>query len=133
MRKVIQKDEYGCGAACLAMLTGMTYKKAVRSIYGQDEVDYTSTTEIRLALEKYGITLSKKRQPFIPGKTKNGLYRAISESKISLPYDAIIGTRPWANGNWHWVIWDSKRQKILDPYFNNKMPKLYSHYLKVSA
>lgn len=73
MRKVIQKDEYGCGAACLAMLTGMTYKKAVRSIYGQDEVDYTGTTEIRLALEKYGITLSKKRQPFMLGKTKNGL------------------------------------------------------------
>ena len=75
-----------------------------RSIYGQDDVDYTSTTEIRLALEKYGITLSKKPQPYIPGKTKNGLYRAISESKISLPHDAIIGTRPWANGNWHWVL-----------------------------
>jgi len=132
MRRIIQKDDCGCGAACIAMLAGITYNQAAKSLYGEEEVDYTKTSEIRITLQTYGLTLAKKRVPFLRGKTATGLHRAIQESKIELSFNAIVSTRPRRDGNWHWVVWDSKRQRILDPYYNNKMPKLYSHYLQVS-
>src|SRR5581483_2037403 len=32
-----------------------------------------------------------------------------------LPFDAIIKINPRRGGKWHWVIWDHRRRRILDP------------------
>jgi hypothetical protein len=34
-----------------------------------------------------------------------------------LQTDALLHTNMLANGYSHWAVWDAKRQKILDPYY----------------
>lgn len=102
MRMIKQVHPIGCGIACVAMLLGKSYTFARRELFPDGVVDYTDIGELKSALNKNGMMpasrmVSYRRRP------------------LHLSDDAILKVNVRSDGSWHWVVWDSKRKKILDP------------------
>ncbi|TPK80389.1 hypothetical protein FJ527_01025 [Mesorhizobium sp. B2-4-18] len=103
MRLVKQSDENGCGVACVAMIADITYSQARKQMFGDRRGGYTNTGDLRRALAQLGIQTG----PRLVRLKKN-------QTPAELPFDAILKTNVKQDGEWHWVIWDSGRQKVLD-------------------
>ena len=54
MRRVIQTTAEDCGAACVAMLAGVSLKKAYNAVYGELSGGLTYTRDLRDALRQLG-------------------------------------------------------------------------------
>ena len=103
MKLVKQRDENGCGLACVAMVAGRPYS-AIRKILGSDEVGPTQLRKLRQIMRQHGIAAGERMIPLR------------SRTPFELPFDALIKMNPRRNGReWHWVIWDHRRRRILDP------------------
>ena len=132
MRRVKQRpDDLGCGAACVAMITGLTYEQAKMIVYNGKDVRTTGTGQLRAALRSQGYDLPHNRKRLSNNKSPTGKPKSLRETSINLDQDAILSTRAWADGKWHWVVWEAKSKRVLDPDCSGKMPKLYTHYLTV--
>ena len=106
MKRVVQVDDKGCGIACIAMLADISYKKVRKRIFGKRRVVPTNTKAIRKALRKFGITSSKK------------LIRSTrAQHYTNLQQDALLRVKlPKRDApNWHWIVWDARRQRFFDP------------------
>ena len=104
MRLVKQFDDEGCGLACTAMAAGTTYCKVRAFAFPDGEVDVTSTKRLREIMAEHGVTLGERLIP-LRGKHPS-----------ELRFDALLKINLRKNGReWHWVIWDHERQKVLDP------------------
>jgi hypothetical protein len=103
MRRVKQKSKTDCGVACFATLAGVSYTQAKRALFGENHEGpcYTQTDQMRNALKEFGVILSEK------------LVRCVYPEHLNR--DALIRTNVLSNEMWHWVVWDARRQKILDP------------------
>ena len=119
MKRIIQKDELGCGVACVAMLAGRTYAAVRREMLLDGEVNATSASTLRKHLKRLGCEVGARRLLKMPGH-----YSA-------LRCDAILRVWPHVDGLHHWVVWDKRRELVLDPaetpYVNFKA----THYLPV--
>src|SRR5687768_2221892 len=103
MRLVRQLDEYGCGLACVAMITGRSYS-AIREALGDDEVGPTQLSDLKEVMRRHRIRCGER---LVPLRTR---------SPMDLPFDALLKVNPRRAGReWHWVIWDHRRKRILDP------------------
>lgn len=103
MRLVKQRDDYGCGLACVAMVAGRPYS-AIRKTLGSDAVGPTQLRKLREIMRQYGVTAGER---MIPLRTR---------TPFEIPFDALIKMNPRRDGKeWHWVIWDHRRRRILDP------------------
>ncbi|MBY0619981.1 hypothetical protein [Sphingomonas ursincola] len=106
MRLVKQFDEDGCGLACTAMAAGTTYRKVRAFAFPDGEVTGTSTRRLREIMEAHGVTLGDR---LIPMRGKH-------PKDMELGFDALLKINVRQNGReWHWVLWDHQRQKVLDP------------------
>jgi hypothetical protein len=106
MKRIFQIDEDGCGVACVAMLAGVSYKMALTKMFGDRHVTPTTTKQIRKELRKFGLFSARK------------LVRSIKwRHYTELRQDAILKVKiPKRSGaGWHWIVWDAKRGKFLDP------------------
>jgi len=110
MRFIRQRTNTDCGVACLAMLAGISWAQARRALFGNVPTKSfsTDTKRMRAALLKFGIVTSLR-----PIACKN---------PARLKRDALLRTNVKANGGSHWAVWDSKRQRILDPYYKRTRP-----------
>lgn len=107
MRRVKQKTEKDCGAACVAMLAGVTLDEAYEAVYGDGRKRVTSAGKLRVALAKLG-------RPPVEGRMVS-----IGRTTLkSLPHDALLKVQPLTCSIKHWVVWDKKRQMKLGPYPN---------------
>lgn len=96
----------GCGLACVAMAAGTTYSK-LRAAIATDEVEPTQLHELREMMRQHGVALEGRLTPFRTRKPTD------------LPFDALLKANPRLAGKeWHWMIWDYRRRRVLDP----KMP-----------
>ena len=95
---VIQEDRTGCGLASVATVAGVSYQH-VKKIAGQLHIDvqdpllWSDTKYIRKLLIHYGLSASRKTQPFI---SWNGL--------PSLAFLAIKWHKKHSCPFWHWVV-----------------------------
>ena|ERR1035437_3552237 len=107
MKRVVQVDENGCGAACVATIVGVSYRNAAKRVGTRGN---TSATLLRKALRSYGFKLGERIS--LKGKTYSDLERhGLLSARISQ-----IGTDEiWS----HWMVWDARSQAIIDP---SKMP-----------
>ncbi|WP_352660945.1 cysteine peptidase family C39 domain-containing protein [Mesorhizobium australicum] len=103
MRLIKQQDENGCGVACVAMIACITYTLARQHMFGDRPGGYTSTGDLRRALAQLDIEAAPR------------LVRLKAQTPADLPFDAILKTNVKQDGEWHWVVWDSRRQLLLDP------------------
>lgn len=109
MKLVQEEDETGCGMACVAMLSGTDYFTSCRSFFrtksGRGKL--TSTKDVRVALRRAGLSSGHRLTRFKKGETC-----------AAMKTDAVLHVRPYRRRKakiGHWVVWDSKNRKILDP------------------
>lgn len=118
MRRVVQENNSDCGVACVAMLAGVEYDEAYKAVYGKGRKGLTSSGKLRAALTKLG-------RPPVEG-------RMVSKGRTtlkSLPHDALLKVQPLTCSTKHWVVWDKKRQKKLDPYWDKMRHKVICYLL----
>lgn len=122
MRLIKQWDELGCGLACVAMASGQTYREIRSFAFPDGEVEYTSMRQIRDIMSAYGVSLGNRLIPF---RTRR---------PTDLDFDALLKVNARQDGKfWHWVIWDYKRQKILDPRRPPYKRLRFVSYTKIST
>jgi hypothetical protein len=114
--RVKQEHKNGCAPACIATLTGLSYKEALRAIYPWKKIkrwDYYGTrfSHILRALKKIGIKY-KKRKPTLFS---------------NIHFNSIILTDHPIYGGYHVVVWDCMQQIILDPYVGYHRNGLKKH------
>jgi len=79
----------------------------------------TNTSDLRRALKRLGFAVSRRLKP-IRGR-----------QLIDLKANAILKVNPKIDGSWHWVVWNSKTRRIMDPEGRRKRPYRYVSYLLV--
>lgn len=106
IRRVQQEDEEGCGIACFAMVTGMTYPQGKmffqeRVFLPTDRKPHTRHYQLRRALRKLRIATEKR------------LFR----NWRSIETLSIVPINRRLDGGWHWVVFvpNNGRPYILDP------------------
>ncbi len=106
MRLIKQKDDGNeCGVACVAMLSGCTYAEAFHALYLKGKAKRTSLADMRRALAQFETNLEVRRK-----------MRRVRRNELpDLGADALLKTTPRSDGDWHWMVWDARRKKILDP------------------
>ena len=107
MRRVSQLHPDGCGVACVAMIVGVSFNEARRCMFGHQEITTTRTRDIRKALREFGIASSR----LVRSTPRTRYFR-------NLEQDAILKTRSRSDNDWHWIVWDGKHKKLLDPEKN---------------
>jgi ABC-type bacteriocin/lantibiotic exporter with double-glycine peptidase domain len=103
---VQQGDVEGCGIACIAMITGKTYRQTKRFFLERvflptDRKPHTRHYQLRRALQELGITTEKR------------LFRKWR----SIEYLSIVPIKRRSDTGWHWVIFvrNGACPYILDP------------------
>jgi ABC-type bacteriocin/lantibiotic exporter with double-glycine peptidase domain len=104
MKRVVQWGEEGCGVACVAMVARISRNDAKRKMADQLKTG-TTARQLREALRSFGVQLDKPR----PIREKN---------YYEFDFDAVLHgfVEEEHPREWHWVVWDSKRRRTLDPY-----------------
>ena len=114
--KIVQTDRYGCGVACLAMVTGTSYVHArdqfIEIGYGvkrSGRPPYsTSSREMQYALARSGLIMESRRWKGWAS------FHGLGVMKMK---DDWRG----ANGRWHWAVAFRHREfgiTIFDPHQN---------------
>jgi hypothetical protein len=105
-------DSDSCGQCCVAMLARVSLSEVINAL-GSDSS--TNTSKIREGLKKFGFKSAKRLEQF-RGNEQYPSYK-------QLDFDAILkmvhrrrrnGSADWG-GTYHWVVWDSKCGRTLDP------------------
>jgi hypothetical protein len=104
MKRITQFDDDGCGVACVAMIAGVSYRRALRAMYGDKPLIKTVTGDLRRGLHALGIECGTR----LVRSTTPRHYRNLRE-------DAVLKTRTRSDGDWHWIVWDAKRKLVIDP------------------
>lgn len=87
------------------MLAGVSYDEALEAVYGKTRKGLTSSGTLRAALKKLG-------RPPVEGRMVSKVRTTLN----SLPHDALLKVQPLTCSTKHWVVWDKKGQRKLDPY-----------------
>lgn len=90
-------------------------------MFGANEIGLTKRKDLARALNPFRVLVGTKRIGFVP-KSKNDM---------GLDFDAIVGTRPRQDNSWHWMVWDSINQKLLDPDRKDRNYRVVTHYIKI--
>lgn len=99
IKKIVQEDGYGCGAACLAMVSGITYAQARQQFVelglgvrrsGRPPFS-TSSSEMRMAIANAGLLLAPRRWR---GWSH---FEGLGVLKVRDDWRGAIG-------RWHWVV-----------------------------
>jgi hypothetical protein len=108
MKTVLQgTDEYGCGAACLAMVAGIPYERARREIFGNRVPGKAGVVKQRLVnhLREHG---------FVSGADGR---LSKSFTVTDLKEDALLGGYLLQEKEYkHWLMWDASERVVRDPY-----------------
>ena len=104
IRCIVQKDPLGSGIACVAMLAGKSYGAVAKEMFPDGVVPHTNTGDLRKALAACGLEPARHLVPFRSTKYQD------------LKDNAILKVNPRRGGaEWHWVVWDAGRRRLLDP------------------
>jgi hypothetical protein len=88
------------------MLTGSSYDDVIKYM----GIGCTDARRIRNGLGHFGLKTAERMMSF----RSNKRYRR----HTALPFDAVlklVHPRIHRDGGYHWVVWDARRRKILDP------------------
>ena len=104
MKRIVQQDPHGSGIACVAMLSGKSYRTVRKEMFPNGVISGTDTGGLRKALAVYGLERAHHLVPFRSTKYED------------LEDNAILKVNPRRGGaEGHWVVWDVTRRRLLDP------------------
>ena len=106
MKRIIQEHPQGCGIACIAMLTGLTYAEAFSFMKVNGIIVHRHTTQTKHIVKALRLADYKCRDRLKPLYGKD--FRDIQT-------DAVLKVKNGSKYGWHWVVWDVRKQRILDP------------------
>lgn len=104
MKLVKQMYNCDCGVACVAMLAGVDYNRAMETVakafeaardrrYRADQSG-TTTSDIKLALNMLG---------------KNVISQGVVKSWLEIPANSLVSVKHPRRNLTHWVVWTGKR------------------------
>lgn len=104
IRFIGQKNKSsGCGPACVAMIAGTTYDRALAAMFsdGRKTNFYTYYADLKRGLE----ALNASADP-----------RAVRCASFESAASLSIFACKWRDGGyWHWVLYDPTRRRLYDP------------------
>lgn len=107
MERIYQEIIDGCGVACLAMVTGIDYRRALGVLHPCVDPDdhqvshETANEDLLEAIKQAGFEVNVRARPDI---------RTLKDAVLVVRYR--IGDDTFM----HSVVWDSKKQQVLDPF-----------------
>ena len=104
MKRIAQQDPHGAGVACVAMLAGRSYGAVAKEMFPDGAVSGTDADELRKALVACGLEPARHLVPFRSKK-----YRDLEDNAI------LKANSRRGGAEWHWVVWDAERRRLLDP------------------
>lgn len=125
MRRVQQKKGFNdCGVCCVCILAGVSYRQALAAVFPRSAPEpkhmWTSSRQLSAALNRCGLKCDERARPLF------------GRSYKELQHDAIlIADRDPKTWCWHWVVWDWKRKRVLDPARRRKSRWRVTSFLKV--
>ena len=121
MKSVFQEDEYGCGIACIAMLTGTTYQKA-KEVCGNSYIPGDGIEEgpILELIKAQGLRIVRKgritkKLPVTDLALHALLWCQQLPSKGTIVRARNVHARN-VNVHDHWAVWDADAAVVRDPY-----------------
>ena len=140
MKLIEQKDDSGCGLACIAMLSGLNYDDVKKlATEGKVECHFSSPKKTFYTSSAHLITLAKKTKKISITSTRRMKFKSVDE----LPARAILSL-PIAKEpkKWHWVVFERLKNEKVRVY-DSEIPKMYvnlsdienlkiTHYLEVT-
>lgn len=117
MRQLRQRYATDCFPTCIAMISGIAHKQALKLVHPRHIKGGNYTTTLRqgvIALTKLGFS------PNIKKSTIKNFCQLKKPAIISISWKTYPGN--------HVVVWDSANKKIYDPFYKHALP--YSLYLK---
>lgn len=94
MRVVRQRGRHDCGVACVAMLAGVSYGRALEAVAGS-RTRGTTTKQLVAALRALGMETDGNRLRVM------GTADIVKSRNRMLVKLSLEGTT-----NWHWLVWD---------------------------
>src|ERR1017187_7901244 len=116
MKQVYQRTHQDCGVAAVAMVAGVSYKIARKAFKNgrPDEKKNVGTTTLDLYYALKHLRIKSRWK--------------LTQFRTQTPYDleshAILKVSRSKKQNWHWVAYDAKQQKIVDPNRNARWKRL---------
>jgi len=104
MKFVQQEDKFGCGLACIAMLSGKSYGD-IKEL-ASDEAELTSTNDLIELAKKVDVSISSMRRTQLVS-----FERLTTRAILSLSYEDNTQ-------EWHWVVFERRNNGdmyIYDP------------------
>ena len=98
------KTEPDCGPCCVAMLAGVTRTQALQAFHARNDDGTTGLGHVRSVLDGFGCTMSGLKKK---NRTRQDFLRR--------GVDCLLRTKSDGAGNWHWMVWDARAGRVLDP------------------
>jgi hypothetical protein len=106
LERIVQQHDNSCGQSCVAMLARVTYNDVI-DFMGRN---YTETRDIRNGLREFGLKSARRLTQFRGNKHIHDYKELKHDAMLKL-----VNPRTHRSGSFHWVVWDARRRKILDP------------------
>ena len=104
---VLQSTPHGCGIACFAMLTSMSFEDAVMIIGNNGDKQGVTAQTLSLALESVGFLLEEARRF---GRDSSGHKRKqLKDQGTNCLLHAAHDDEE------HWMVWHQASRRVLDP------------------
>ena len=125
MVRVKQEDRTGCGLACIAMLAGKRYAtvraKAMtiredlgEGCFGKRRNFKLWSRDLKKLAKEFEFCLGRKARFRDPTPMSLDNFTSFMND-LKLGCDAVLAVNPQKIGEWHWVVWDCERGRVLDP------------------
>lgn len=124
MVRVKQEHRKGCGLACIAALAGKRYatvhakaitiREDLSEGFGKRRDFSTSPRDLRKLAKEFKFCLGRKVQ-FPDPKPMNLENFTRFMNDLKLDCHAVLAINRRKSGDWHWVVWDHERRRVLDP------------------
>ena len=113
---VKQEDKKGCGLACIAMLAGESYATVrTKAMAIEERRNFkTRPSDLKKLAKEFKFCLGRKVQ-FRDPKPMNLENFTKFMNDLELGCDAVLAINLLQDGDWHWVVWDCERGRVLDP------------------
>ncbi len=123
-RGIKQRHVNDCGVCVVAILAGVSvpYEAALEAVFPgkKPKQFWTSSKMIAAAFKRLGLKCDARARPLF------------GRSYKELTHDAVLlADRDPMTWTWHWLVWDSKAKRVIDPAKRAKKRFKVTSYLKI--
>jgi len=123
MKRISQRYRTDCFPTCIAMISGMSHKKALKFVHPRGKIRRHPVTNRK---SYYGSSLIHKVFAIAKLGYDINLHSKKPRSFAKFRNPTLIQIKWKTDGSYHAIVWDPETKKILDPGYKKALPyKLY--------